>query len=185
MNMAIDKIKRGDSNELVDLDFKIEENHEVKAMVGVVSELEFECLTSDKDFRRGKRGALVAVPLFFLFSSWCGSSSKGIRKVLPPSLKEDVVHPSSNGDMDGSPMGSPASPISTPLAENKENDVKVVLKVCIKSSMKKPCVFEVGIEEKRHNEHGTDCKMKRKVQWIDAHGQDLAQIKEFEQRISQ
>ncbi|XP_057868505.2 uncharacterized protein LOC131075671 [Cryptomeria japonica] len=116
-----------------------------------------------------------------LFSSWCGSSSSGIRKDGTPSLKVDAVHPSSNGDKDGSPMEPPATPFPVPLAGNRENDAGVVLKVCMKSSLKKPCGCAAGMENTAPNAHGIDCKRRRKVQWIDANGQDLAQIKEFEQ----
>ncbi|GLJ16435.1 hypothetical protein SUGI_0279630 [Cryptomeria japonica] len=119
-----------------------------------------------------------------LFSSWCGSSSSGIRKDGTPSLKVDAVHPSSNGDKDGSPMEPPATPFPVPLAGNRENDAGVVLKVCMKSSLKKPCGCAAGMENTAPNAHGIDCKRRRKVQWIDANGQDLAQIKEFEQSDS-
>ncbi|GLJ09792.1 hypothetical protein SUGI_0115930 [Cryptomeria japonica] len=50
-NMATDKIRRGVLDESVDPDLKIETNHEVKAMVATVSELAFECLAIERDFR--------------------------------------------------------------------------------------------------------------------------------------
>ncbi|KAH9306315.1 hypothetical protein KI387_010719 [Taxus chinensis] len=50
-NMAIDKIRRGVLDELVDPDLKIETDHEVKVMVAAVAELAFECLARDRDFR--------------------------------------------------------------------------------------------------------------------------------------
>ncbi|GLJ09784.1 hypothetical protein SUGI_0115840 [Cryptomeria japonica] len=50
-NMAIDKIRRGVLDELVDPDLRIETNHEVKPMVAAVSELAFECLAIERDFR--------------------------------------------------------------------------------------------------------------------------------------
>ncbi|XP_059072416.1 LEAF RUST 10 DISEASE-RESISTANCE LOCUS RECEPTOR-LIKE PROTEIN KINASE-like 1.2 [Cryptomeria japonica] len=49
--MAIEKIRRGVLDELVDPDLKIESNHEVKAMVAAVAELAFECLARERDFR--------------------------------------------------------------------------------------------------------------------------------------
>lgn len=50
-NMALDKIRRGVLDELVDPDLKIESNEEVKAMVVAVAELAFECLARERDFR--------------------------------------------------------------------------------------------------------------------------------------
>ncbi|XP_057839958.2 LEAF RUST 10 DISEASE-RESISTANCE LOCUS RECEPTOR-LIKE PROTEIN KINASE-like 1.2 [Cryptomeria japonica] len=50
-NMAIDKIRRGVLDELVDPDLKIESNDEVKAVVVAVAELAFECLARERDFR--------------------------------------------------------------------------------------------------------------------------------------
>ncbi|GLJ43954.1 hypothetical protein SUGI_0916280 [Cryptomeria japonica] len=54
----------------------------------------------------------------------------------------------------------------------------------MKSSLKKQRGCAAGTEDTIPNADGADCKRKRKVRWIDANGQDLAQIKEFEQRSS-
>ncbi|XP_057833365.2 uncharacterized protein LOC131044128 [Cryptomeria japonica] len=77
----------------------------------------------------------------------------------------------------------PATPFPAPMAMNKENETGV-LKVCMKSSLKKQRGCAAGTEDTIPNADGADCKRKRKVRWIDANGQDLAQIKEFEQRSS-
>ncbi|GLJ09777.1 hypothetical protein SUGI_0115740 [Cryptomeria japonica] len=50
-NMAIEKIRRGVLDELVDPDLKIENNHAVKAMVAAVAELAIECLARERDLR--------------------------------------------------------------------------------------------------------------------------------------
>uniref|UniRef100_A0A0C9S930 TSA: Wollemia nobilis Ref_Wollemi_Transcript_9656_2286 transcribed RNA sequence n=1 Tax=Wollemia nobilis TaxID=56998 RepID=A0A0C9S930_9CONI len=50
-NMALDKIRRGALDELVDPDLKSETNHEVKAMVTAVAELAYGCLARERDFR--------------------------------------------------------------------------------------------------------------------------------------
>ncbi|KAH9306216.1 hypothetical protein KI387_010620, partial [Taxus chinensis] len=54
-DMAIDNIRKGVLDELVDPDLKIEENDEVKVMVAAVAELAHECLGRERDSRPGMK----------------------------------------------------------------------------------------------------------------------------------
>lgn len=72
--MAIVKIQEGALHELVDPQLKIEENHEVKAMVCAVAELAFRCLASERDDRPHMEQVVAELEEI---RHLCGGSSNG------------------------------------------------------------------------------------------------------------
>lgn len=56
------------------------------------------------------------------------------------------------------------------------------LNLGLKSNLKKPCLPEKLRSPK--GEYTTNSNERKNVQWTDAHGQDLIQIKEFESRYA-
>lgn len=109
------------------------------------------------------------------------------------SIKVESVQPS-KCYFNAPPM-APTTPMAPPQAsEEQAAGNSLVIKVDdglnlpLKSNLKKPCLPEKLRSPKGEHtgeEHGTtNSNERRKVQWTDAHGQDLIQIKEFESRVS-
>lgn len=129
------------------------------------------------------------------FCSWCAST--GPDSSASASIKVEACHRSSNCQrIDGSSMAS-ASPASLPISDpggisrgEAANGNNAVVKVCLKSNLKKPRASvgahntdsPNGSPNRVNTENDADAKpnRKRKVQWTDAHGKELVEIREFE-----
>lgn len=109
------------------------------------------------------------------------------------SIKVESVQPS-KCYFNAPPM-APTTPMAPPQDSEEEASINsAVIKVedglnlPLKSNLKKPCLPEKLRSPKGEHageDHGTtNSNERRKVQWTDAHGQDLIQIKEFETRVS-
>ncbi|XP_047324482.1 uncharacterized protein LOC124928008 [Impatiens glandulifera] len=61
--------------------------------------------------------------------------------------------------------------------DDVDNEEGQVLKTCLKSSLKRPAVIGTELEASGEKHFNTE---KRKVQWTDVSGGDLAEIREFE-----
>lgn len=67
-----------------------------------------------------------------------------------------------------------------------ESDVKVFLKSSLKKSSSVNCSVVVGIDERENSSEEVQSNIsytdRRKIHWTDAHGKELAEIREFEPR---
>lgn len=129
------------------------------------------------------------------FCSWCAST--GPDGSASASIKVDAFHRSSNSQrVDGSSLAlaPPASlPISAPVGIARgeaANGKNAVVKVCLKSNLKKPRASAgthntdspTGSPNRVNTGNDADVNRnrKREVQWTDAHGKELVEIREFE-----
>lgn len=129
------------------------------------------------------------------FCSWCAST--GPDGSASASIKVDAFHRSSNSQrVDGSSLAlaPPASlPISAPVGIARgeaANGKNAVVKVCLKSNLKKPRASAgthntdspTGSSNRVNigNDADVNRNRKREVQWTDAHGKELVEIREFE-----
>ncbi|KAK8914028.1 hypothetical protein KSP39_PZI024461 [Platanthera zijinensis] len=100
----------------------------------------------------------------------CGRASAGTDGPFPPKVGPVLQPESSN-----------ASLISDKIAANY-NVSDVERKVCIKSSLKRASENHSVVAESSEVESGSCVADRRKVQWRDACGRELVQIREFECR---